>query len=176
MSKIDDAIINVDADLYIDESALDFEWLDHVNRAWKYDKLARQSEHITKVLEEKIKLKRSKIINEVNKDPKKYTNKDKPNASDIEAVYRTNPEYIKAKMKWVKALRVSNLLSDVVWKFNQRKSSLEGLLTLLNLGYNAGPKMPRDLVKISQQKTIEMSRRADEKVATNMNRKGNENG
>jgi hypothetical protein len=103
--------------------------------------------------DEKVKVTRAELIREANQDPKKTTGKDKPNAADIEAYYRSHPDHIEAKQEWIDSAYEADyaemVQKEISWG---RKASLEGLVTLHGANYFAGPSAPRNLSKEWERK------------------------
>ena len=167
---LNETLSQLDIDLSIDESALDIECLGQTEIAWKYNKLAKLAEKRTKLAHEKVKVCRSVLINEANKNPQECTSKAKPNAGDIEAYYRSNKKYIKLKNRYIQLEYELSLLEDAVWRFNQRDKSIDNLIKLHGLHWFAGPKIPRDLVKEVKNRNEFSQRRSNETVANKMKR------
>ena len=162
--------MNYKADMRIDETALDVEWLEQANLAMKYGRYYALARRRFAEAEEKVKVVRAELIAEANADPVECCNKKSPNAADIEAYYRMDDRHKEAKEEWVTAqyeLDMAEIAKNEV-SFT-RKAALEGLVTLYVAQYFAGPKMPRDL-------TAEVAQRAKQKkidagIATHLTRK-----
>lgn len=130
----------------IDETALDIEWLEQASLAMKYGRYWADCKRAATHAEEKVKVIRADLIKKANSNPQKYCGKDKPNAADIEAFYRKQPEHIAAKDAWVDAqyeLDMAEVAKNEI-SFT-RKAALENLVKLHGQLYFAGPKVPRDL-------------------------------
>ena len=140
--------MDYEKDMEIDESALDVEWLGQPSLAFKYGKYAAQCAAKVRLLEEQKKTIRSQLILSVNENPAKLIGKDKPNANDIEAYYRTQPKYIKAVEALNDMLEESEMAqvakNEICYT---RKAALEHLVILHGQQYFAGPSVPRDLTK-----------------------------
>jgi hypothetical protein len=151
--------MNYEKDVNIDETALDVEWKDQAPLALKYAKhLSRLNAEVAKLEEEK-KTKRSELILKVNKDPMELIGKKTPNAADIEAYYRTDPEYkeiIKDLLEAQEEAEYANLAHKEIAL--TRKKALENMVILHGQQYFAGPSVPRDFSYEVQQ------RREQEKV------------
>ena len=159
--------INYERDIHIDESALDVEWADQAELALKYGRHYAECRRTITEAEEKIKVVRAELIAEANSDPEGTTNKEKPNAADIEAYYRNHKRHKAAKESWVQAQYECNMAEVAKNEFSfTRKAALEALVNLYVAGYFAGPKMPRNLVEERKIKQEE----ADQGVATKLNR------
>lgn len=141
-------MIDFEKDMQIDEDALDLELLNHSNLEAKYIKEVSEAYKDFRYAQEEVKTLRSELVLQVNKTPKKYLNKDKPNAADIEAYYRTNEEYKQRVKESIDAEDRYNVLRDMKDDIHfTRTKALEGLVELLKQEYFAGPRMPRDLNK-----------------------------
>ena len=132
-------------DIKIDETALDVEWLDQPRLALKYGKHLIRLKTKLKAAETKKKFIRSTLILEVNKNPS-LAHKTKPNKEDIEAYYRTHPQYQEIEDEY------NELLSEVEYAEiakNEicftRKMALENLVVLHGQQYFAGPRVPRNI-------------------------------
>jgi hypothetical protein len=133
-------------DMYIDETALDVEWLHHEEKAMEYVKNAAYLRKKERQAAEVVKTTRSDLINDVNEDPKGTIGKDKPIAADIEAYYRRHPDYKEAKQDWIDAAYEAEYaeMAKNEFCFGRRKA-LENLVELHRQQYFAGPRVPRDI-------------------------------
>jgi len=138
--------MNYEDDMRIDETALDMECLDQADLAMKYVRIYADIKTEVEEKEEELKVIRSELIAEANEDPVKCCGKDKPNAADIEAYYRTHKDHQEAKRELIKLnhelILAEHAKNEVGFT---RKAMLEGLITLHGQQYFAGPKVPRDL-------------------------------
>lgn len=135
-------------DVQIDETALDVEWLEQSSLAMRYGTHYAFCKKKLTEAEEKVKFIRSQLIKKANLNPLKYCKKDKPNAPDIEAYYRTHPDHIAAKDAWITAQYECDIAEIAKNEISfTRKNALENLVKLYLGGYFAGPKVPRDLFK-----------------------------
>jgi len=97
--------------------------------------------------EEDLKVIRSELILEANKNPDKCLG-DGVKLTDpkVEAYYRSHPDHKEAKEKYFaaqKKLAIIEIAKNEI-AFT-RKAALENLVTLHGQQYFAGPKMPRDI-------------------------------
>jgi len=139
-------MIDFEKDMKIDEDALDLELLNQANLEAKYIKAVSEAFKDLQYSHENLKTVRSELIVQANTNPKKCCKKDKPNAADIEAFYRTNKQYKEAKEELIEAEDKYNVLRDMKDDIHfTRTKALEGLVELLKQEYFAGPRMPRDL-------------------------------
>ncbi len=157
--------MNYDEDVKIDEDALDIEWLEQGSLAMRYAQYQIECDSKVRQLEEKKRVIRSELILAVNEEPKNTVGKDKPNAADIEAYYRTQLSYqgITERLNNARTeAEYAKVASDEI-RYT-RKKALENLVALYGQQYFAGPKTPRDL-KSERQK------RVDEGVSKSLRRK-----
>lgn len=140
--------LNYEMDIHIDETALDVEWLEQAELAIKYGKYLVECKDALTRAEEDLKLIRAELIQEANEDPVRCCKKEKPNAADIEAYYRTSKRHIRAKERWMTALKECNTAEIVKNEISfTRKAALENLVTLHGQNYFAGPSTPRNIFK-----------------------------
>ena len=156
--------LDYDKDYHIDEQALDVEWLEHGNIAKKYIRHLVQKKKEAALASEKVKTVRSELILRANEHPEECCGKSKPNAADIEAFYRTNKQYRRAKEKYLEAQEEAEF-AELAQKeiCYTRRTTLENLVKLHGQMYFAGPSMPRDL-------TEERNKIANQKIGKKMNR------
>jgi hypothetical protein len=163
--------IDYERDVEPDIEALDVEWARHSDVVRRYSKHAAYMSALAKKAEERVKTLRSEFINDANEDPEGTIGKAKPNAQDIEAYYRTRPKYKDAKEAAIEAEYEAEyaqaVAREMAWG---RKASLEGLVRLAEMGWFAGPKVPRSLAKL-KEKAEERRPVANKAVAKEMRRK-----
>lgn len=148
MSIEDFLEIDYDRDRRIDETALDVEWLEHGDVAGKYVKYVTYCDAEVRRLEQRKKTVRSDAILVANKTPLKCVGKEKPNAADIEAYYRSRPEYQDVIAELDEAI-TRKMYADLAKNeiCFTRKTALENLVRLHGQSYFAGPRVPRDLAE-----------------------------
>jgi len=138
--------MNYREDLSIDPEALDVELLRLPNLAMKYGKHFAECKKLLSQAEERIKVTRAELIAKANINPLKCCKKEKPNAADIEAFYRTHPDHIHAKEEWIEAQYELQMAEIAYGEFHYTKTeALKNLVKLQGQGYNAGPDEPRAL-------------------------------
>jgi hypothetical protein len=158
-------------DVYIDDQALDVEWLNQASLAIKYGRHYANMKNKVRKLEERKKTVRSDLILDANADPKGTCGKGRPNANDIEAYYRQHPDYIEVVQELNEAkheLDFAEIAKNEI-AFT-RKAALENLVQLQIQGYFAGPKLPRDLSVMREER----QQRSNANVAKAMKRKKTE--
>lgn len=132
----------------IDEKALDVEWLDHSRIAYKWGKIHADVKYLLEKAVENKKIIRSELIVYVNRNPKEATGKDKPNAADIEAFYRTDKQYqaaVQDVIELTRELAYAEVAKNEICF--TRKKALENLVILHGQQYFAGPRVPRNLTE-----------------------------
>lgn len=161
--------LDYERDMQIDVDGLDVEWLDQPVLALRYGKYVSQLRAEVARLEERKKTTRAELIVEANKDPQGTCNKDKPNAADIEAYYRTSERYkdvIKDLLKAQEELEYAEVAKNEI-SFT-RKAALENLVRLHGQQYFAGPRVPRDLGK--EWESRQRQKQSNSAVARGMKR------
>jgi len=147
-------MINYEQDMEIDETALDVEWLNQASLAMKYGKHWSKCRETFTRAEENIKIIRSQLLKDANKNPVACLGKDiKPTAPNIEAYYRDHEDHIEAKEEWIAAQYELNMAEVAKWEIsNTRRLALENLVRLHGQQYFAGPSVPHDLADIKELK------------------------
>jgi hypothetical protein len=165
--------LDYERDVEIDVDALDIEWLDQPRLAMKYGRHVSQLRKKVAQLEEKKKTERSELIKEANEDPQGCCGKDKPNAADIEAYYRSSTAYQKAVDELLDAqyeLSIAEIAyNEISWT---RRMALENLVKLYGQQYFAGPRVPRDISKEWENK--KKQQQSDSTVGSGMRRRKRE--
>lgn len=170
--------INYERDTKLDYDALDVEWWRQADLARQYAKHLKNVRSECRRLEEKKKVVRSELIDKINRNPKHYTAKDKPNATDIEAAYRRQEEY-KDVVEELLDKQEELDYAELVYKeiAITRKYSLEWLGKFWLGEYFAGPSMPRNLaeeIKSFAEKQKERRKEANKAIKMNRNDKKQE--
>lgn len=138
--------MDYEREIEIDESQLDVEWLEQAGKFREASKYEAECKYELALAHENVKLVRSQLIKEVAED-KAYSN-----AVKIEAYYRTHPDHIKAKERFIEAEFQANLASGNTSAFRMRKDSLENLTRLVLADYFARPSEPRDLTEVMKNR------------------------
>ena len=146
--------MNYEEDCSIDETALDVEWLDQGRIAGKWIKHYAHMKKRLRKAEEKKKIKRSELILEVNKNPEELIGKAKPNAADIEAYFRTHPDYqaaVDELNELTEDVEFTEMAkNEICWT---RREALANMVILHGQAYFAGPKVPRNLTEERKKRT-----------------------
>ncbi len=145
--------VDYEADMHIDETALDVEWLLQAELAIKYGQFYTEHVRMCRRAEERKKIVRSELIRKVAEDPMGCCGKAKPTSGDVEAYYRTHPTYKEAVDAFIEVEYEKNMAeiakNEIMFT---RKAALEHLVTLHGQQYFAGPRVPRNLTKEVQAK------------------------
>jgi len=171
MNEEEELDINYERDTKIDYDALDVEWHRQADLVRRYAKHLKNVKAEAKRLEQQQKTVRAELIDEINRNPKHYTSKDKPNATDIEAAYRRQQEY---KDITERLLDKEEELDYAQMVFKQidytRNKSLEELVKLWLGEYFAGPSMPRNLAQEITKFAEKQKQRKEANKTIKMNR------
>ncbi len=147
-------------DSKIDPEQLDVEWVRHVSLEERYIEQVSEKKQdwircieTEKLAHETLKTVRSKLVQKCHDKPEKCIGKSKATGPEVEAYYRTHPDYLIKKRKWLKAeIRVleaqeeyemAQAMKDLI-HFTRTKA-IEQLVTLYGQGYFAGPEEPRNI-------------------------------
>lgn len=136
--EVEEEEFDYEADLEIDPFALDKEFANHAIVFMKYAKASANANKAAKLAEEKVKTVRSQLIKEAKESGEKHTE------TTLEAYYRTQPQYQKAKQEWINATYEADLLTNAVFAFQARKLALENLVVLQGREYYSEPQVPKD--------------------------------
>lgn len=170
-------------DSKIDVDALDVEWANHTDLERKYieqvsyykRKVITATESY-KLMHEKLKTVRSKLVSKCQNNPEKFLGKAKATGPEVEAFYRTHKKYLKAKkrlirkeMAMLEAEEEHTTARDMkdLMHFTRTKS-LEELKDLMTQEYFSGPKDPRNINKELRKK--EKSQERSKKIGAGMKR------
>lgn len=152
--------MNYENDMYIDENALEQEWLDQAELALKYGRhWAKCIKRLT-LAEENVKLVRSELIKEAHENPEKYLGEGiNPTGPVVEAYYRNHKLHKEAKQEIVEAQFKANVADIAKNEISfTRKAALENLVRLHGQEYFAGPSMPKN---ISEEREARQARRKE---------------
>lgn len=153
------------ADMRIDETALDVEWLEQTEKAMFYCEHAAAMRRKVAILDEEKKLIRARLIKKANKNPILCCGKAKPTAIDIEAYYRTHKKHIRIKQKLIEAQYQLDIAEAARSEISYtRKMALENLVTLHGQQYFAGPREKRNLSRERKGKDRTVQKRIADKM------------
>ena len=134
----------LDNDLYIDDSALDVEWLTQPDLMKKYTRLQADAKREYELQKEALAVVRANLDKHIRKFPDQH-DLDKVTNETVNSAIMTSEKYRKANFKLIDAQHDMQLLAGAVASVEMRKSALENLSRLLAMNYFAGPKTPRNL-------------------------------
>lgn len=139
--------LDFNADVRIDESALDIEWLEQASLSIRYGEYWAKCKKRVAKCEERLKLVRSELVDAANRNPDKLLGEgNKPTAVNVEAYFRTHERHIEAKKELLQAQYELDLAEIAKNEISfTRKTALENLVKLHGQNYFAGPKLPRNL-------------------------------
>lgn len=157
-------LFDYEKDLAIDANYLDAEFLGHAELFMKYAKEASVAKRNAARAEETVKTTRSMIIRNLKASGEKLTE------SAIEAMYRTDVEYIRVKEEKVEADYYADLMTNAVFAFQSRKTALENLVKLYISEYNSGPSEPRDLSEAARNLVAMKEGGTEKKIRERMKR------
>jgi hypothetical protein len=169
--NFDLANLDLDADMEINESALDVECLRQPKLAFIYGSNLSECKRINSEKYEAVKTIKAELVEKVNSDPDKYLGVGKkPTLQVVEAFYRNHKKFKKAKKEMIQATFEENIAFYAYQEISlTRKKMLENLIQLHNANYFAGPSIPRNLtaekLKTQEQKQL------DSNVASKLQRK-----
>ena len=148
-------------DMYIDDSALDVEWLEQPGLMMKYTELQAKARREVDRQKEALSVTRAVLDRKFRRSPENYKI-DKVVNETVNSALITHPSYKKAMEDLIEAQYEYQMISGAVASVEQRKSALEGLGRLLAQNYFSGPSVPRDL----SNETVRNSRqvRVDGKI------------
>jgi len=157
---------NYEREIYIDETALDVEWLEQPRLMVKYAKYAAEMRKRYDLAKEELEVVRAELDKSIRTDPERY-GLAKVTDTAVSSIIVTSEEYQRASKAVADAKYESDLAMLVVKAFEQRKDALENLVKLHGQQYFAGPRVPRDITKERENK------HANQIVGKNIKRKIN---
>lgn len=155
------------ADVRIDESALEQEWLDQPELMLKYTKIAAEARKDLDNAEEALSLVKAELDKKIRANPSKF-GLEKITEPVVVATILTQDKYKTAIKEVVDARFEKNVADGAVKAFEQRKTALENLVKLHGQSYFAGPSIPRDITE--ERKRQQNKEKANEKVGKGMKR------
>lgn len=138
--------MNYANDLRINKHQLDVEWLEQPLRFNKYATKSAEANRYVRKCEERVKVIRSELVIEASTKGSSILGTGvKPTAPNIEAFYRNNEHYKKAKTELHNAQFEQEMYANAVFAFHQRKAALENLTRLHGQNYFSSPTIPHNL-------------------------------
>lgn len=138
--------MDYEADIRIDETALDVECLEQPRMFLRYSKHSAECRKAMDLAKEAADVIKAEVDNDIRANPDQYDLPKVTEASVTNAVL-VDKDYRKAQKKFFAARYEYEMSLAIVRAFEQRKSALEYLVKLHGMSYFAGPKVPRDISK-----------------------------
>lgn len=160
---------DLDADLAIDADALDVEFVQFPMTYGKYTELSAQADKASREADERLKTIRSELIKAINENPEEYT-EGKVTAAVLEALYRTQPKYVKAKEEAIQAEFEAQMLRNAMFAMNAKKQGLENLVKLLSMEYFTGPLKPELLSDKIERRKRQKTKKLKGEIADSLNK------
>jgi len=153
--------MNYEADIRIDETALDLEWLEQASLMLKYTREQADTMKEEELAKERLDLVKAELDKEIRTNPESFDIV-KITEGAIQAAILSHNKYQRASKELIDA-RYNNLVAKgAVRAFEQRKDALENLARLHGQQYFAGPKVPLDITREWEKK--KKQERADRSV------------
>lgn len=156
--------MNYEKDLFIDESALDVEWLEQPSLMMKYGRLEANLEFEMGRAKEVADAVKAHLDFEIRSEPEKFGLEGiKITEAVITNTIIHQETYKQAYLAFLEAKKEYDYCRVAVRAVIQRKEALENLVKLHGQMYFAGPKMPRDLNKEREDRNV-TRKESNEKV------------
>jgi hypothetical protein len=144
MQNEEKSSINYEAEIIIDETALDVEWLEQAALFLKYARHLAQSRMELDQAKQALDIIRAGLDKDIRELPDQY-GITKITDKAVEATIITLVEYQEAFQEYLDAKYETDMSQGAVQAFQQRKDALQELVRLHGQSYFAGPSIPRDL-------------------------------
>ncbi len=157
--------MDYEADIAIDETALDIEWLDQPRLMLKYCKHAARARRIMDRTKEALEVCKAQVDKHVRTDPEKFGIM-KLTEATVQGAILLHEDYIDAMSKYIDTKYEYEVASLALRSFEQRKSALENLVRLHGMSYFAGPTSPRNLniERTKKEHSAQMTKQANQAV------------
>lgn len=155
--------MNYEKDMYIDENALDIEFLEQPSLMARYSKMLADARLEKDLAKERLELVKAEISLDIRDNPDKYA-LEKVTDKAVEACVLAEDSYKDAQKEYNDANYEVNLFQGVVNAIEHRKSALENLVRLYGQQYFAGPQVPHDLSELRKQKSDERHHRIGQSI------------
>ena len=116
--------MNYEKDLFIDDSALDIEWLDQAMLFMRYAKFAAEARKAFDETKQELDIVKAEIDKDIRENPSEY-GIEKVTEGSIQSALLTNKKYKTANQKVLDAKFESDMAINAVSAFNMRKEALE---------------------------------------------------
>lgn len=165
--------LDPEVDLDINEADLIGEMLGQSALHFRYSRLVSIAEEEMNFTAEEVKTTRSKIILEVNRDSSVLDGA-KPTEKNVEAYYRTHPQYKAAKEVYLKAHGVYNQLMSAIYALGHKKDMLMNLARYeLNGLISTEPRLPADASESEKEALKERTEEREGKAPRRKIKRGN---
>lgn len=134
---------NYEEDTAIDPDRLLEEWLELPNTFYEYSAALSQKEREVNTTWEALKTVRSKLVLEAKTE--NGLNNPKATAGEVEAYYRTQPEYQEAKERLINMEYERDMIQNAVSAFFRKEKALHSVQELHKMEWWRGPKQPLEL-------------------------------
>lgn len=159
--------MDYEKDMYIDESALDVEWLGQPTLMMRYSRALAKAEKEVSRLKEKIKVTAAVLDKDIRSNPGQYKIDVKLTEAVVNNAIIIQDEYQELQEELIDAQYEVNMLKGAVESIKERKDALQDLVRLHGQQYFAGPSVPRDISfeakqrfeKQTSNKTIKITRK-----------------
>jgi hypothetical protein len=155
-------------DVYIDESALDTEWLMQPTLMVRYCSHSAACKQEVDAAKEQLEICKAKLDRQIRTNPEEYGLK-KITEGAVSSAIVENAEHQECQQEYIEAKYEYERAVAAVRAIDQKKTALENLVRLHSASYFAGPSVPRDLSKEWEAK--ERSKKADNKVKISRRKK-----
>lgn len=153
--------LDYERDLYIDESALDVEWLDQPMLMMRYSKELSKAEREVARLKEKQAVVKAEFDRDIRLVPESFDVKGKITEAVVSNTILFQKEYKEVTTELIEAQYELSMLKGAVNAIHQRKDALQDLVRLHGQRYFAGPSVPRDIThEVKQQHEKKVSNSA----------------
>ena len=153
--------LDYERDLYIDESALDVEWLGQASLMFRYSKELAKAEREIARLKEKQAVVKAELDRDIRLVPEDFDIKVKVTEAVVSNTILFQEEYKTITNELIEAQYEVSMIKGAVNAIHQRKDALQDLVRLHGQRYFAGPSVPRDLShEVRQQHEKAVSNKA----------------
>ncbi len=135
-----------ESDLFIDDTALDIEWLHQPRIMLEYTGIQARAKREVDRLNEKLSVCRAELDKKIRNNPDKF---DLPKITEpiITSTIIVQKKYRSIMRELIEAKYEKEMTVGAVSSVEHKKTSLENLSRLVAINYFAGPRTPRDLPK-----------------------------
>ena len=147
--------MDYERDMFIDDSALDVEWLEQSMLMMRYSTYEADKEREKDLAKEALDLVKADLDRNIRENPDKYGIA-KPTETAISNTIISQEEYKEAYHKFLDIQYEYNIAKSATRAVAQRKDALENLVRLHGQQYFAGPRVPRNLhEEVEKRKNIQ---------------------